>query len=188
MKRIERHLARQREFVAPVKRLPPEVLSEIFMIQVDCGDSPWTLLRVCRLWKAVASSTPRIWRHIKIAEHRKQFDSGTSFQTCLTNAHFEKALSRTGAAPLSISIACLRSYSFDFDPAADSKRLFVLFGTLARVLNRCDTLVLKQTRQPLSAKHKKLFTTLEFPILIFTEISSHRKGMGRYTSEASRGF
>jgi len=168
MKQIERHLVRQREFVAPVKRLPSEVLSEIFMIQVDCGDSPWTLLRVCRLWKVVASSTSHIWRHIQIAERREQFDSGTSFQDCFTNAHFEKALSRTGAAPLSISIsisiATLRSWAIDLDLAADPNRLFALFATLARVLDRCDTLVLKQTRQPLSAEHKKLFTTLEFPI------------------------
>jgi len=158
-KQIERRLTRQREFVAPVKRLPSEMLSEIFMIQVDCGDSPWTLLRVCRLWRVVASSTPHLWRHIQIAEDR-QIDSGTSFQNCFTNSHFEKALSRTGAAPLSISITDVRSYTSDL--AAESKRLFALFSTLAKVFDRCDTLVLKQIHR--LAEYEELFTTLEFPI------------------------
>ena len=160
-KQIERRLACQREFVAPVKRLPSEMLSEIFMIQVDCGDSPWTLLRVCRLWRVVASSTPHLWRHIQIAEDR-QFDSGTSFQNCFTNSHFEKALSRTGAAPLSISITATDVRSYTPDLAAESKRLFALFSTLAKVFDRCDTLVLKQIHR--LAEYEELFTTLEFPI------------------------
>ena len=161
MKEIEERLARRREFVAPVKRLPSEVLSDIFTILVDCGDTPWTLLRVCRLWKAVTSSTPRIWRYIQIAGDQGQFNSGTSFQNCFTNEHFEKALSRTGAAPLNISLTlppCV------MDTAADSHRIFALFGTLTTVLNRCDTLELKEGRRSFSAKYQELFATLQFPI------------------------
>jgi hypothetical protein len=160
---IETRLARQREFLAPVKWLPSEVLSEIFTIHVDCGNTPWTLLHVSRLWKAVGSSTPRIWRYIQITKSNKEqgrFGSGTSFQMCFTNSQFEKALSRTGAAPLNISITV--PYIKDFAP--DTNRLFALFGTLTKVLSRCDTIRFRETNRPFSKKCQDLFATLQFPI------------------------
>ena len=164
MRDIEGRLARQREFVAPVKRLPYEVLSEIFTAHVDCGDTPWTLLRVCRLWRAVTTSTPRTWRFIQIVDNERRFDSGTSFQNCFTNAHLEKALSRTGAAPLHISIA-FRHLGEIREQAADSNRIFALFGTLTKVLSRCDALELKDTARFFSAEDNELFAPLQFPIL-----------------------
>ena len=162
-KEIEARLKSQREFLAPVKWLPSEVLSEILTIHVDCGDTPWTLLRVCRLWRAVASSTPRIWRYIQITapEDRWGFDSGTSFQMCFTNPDFERALSRTGAAPLSISIDQPGNVE---NQAADSDRLYALFGTLTKVLNRCDTIELEDPNRPFLTRCQELFATLQFPI------------------------
>lgn len=159
MKQIEERLTHQRGLVAPVKRLPSEVLSEIFTIQVDRGGTPWTLLSVCRLWNAVASSTPRIWRYIQIDYDRGYFDSASSFQHCFTNAHFEKALSRTGAVPLNLSFGL---YGGE-DEAADSKRFGALFNTLTKVLDRCDTLELRDTHGPLLAEYQELFATLHIP-------------------------
>ena len=164
MREIEGRLARQREFIAPMKRLPYEVLSGIFTAHVDCGGTPWTLLRVCRLWKAVTTSTPRTWRFIQIANNERQFDSGTSFQNCFTNAHVEKALSRTGAAPLHISVA-LRHLGDIRERAADSNRIFALFGTLTKVLGRCDSFELKGVDRAFSAEDYDLFAPLQFPIL-----------------------
>ena len=161
MRDIEERLARQREFVAPVKGLPSEVLSEIFTVHVDFGDTPWTLLRVCRLWKAVAFSTPHAWRYIQIVDDRRRFDSGTSFQNCFKNTHFEKALSRTGAAPLNISIT-LPQYVQDL--AASSDRIFALFETITKVLSRCDALELKDAYGFFSQKNRELFATLQFRI------------------------
>jgi hypothetical protein len=161
-RKIAERLARQREFVAPVKRLPAEVLSYILTIQVDCGDTPWTLLRVCRLWKVVTSSTPRTWRYIRITtDNQRKFDSGTSFQNCFTNAQFEKALARTGAAPLSV---CFAFPPHVTDKVADSGRLFALFGTLTRVFDRCDIFELKETFRSFSVEYQELFATLQFPI------------------------
>jgi hypothetical protein len=166
LREIEARLARQREVLAPVKWLPSEVLSEIFTIHVDCGNTPWTLLYVCRLWKAVGSSTPRIWRYIQICEVNKEqgrFNSGTSFQMCFTNSQFEKALSRTGATPLSISIAVpYLAYSTDLAP--DTNRLFAVFVTLTKILNRCDTIELKETYRSFSKECQNLFATLQFPV------------------------
>lgn len=62
---------------APIKRLPSEILSEIFERCLDARSSAvlfsWTarnkeapllLGRVCRSWRAIAHATPRLWRDI----------------------------------------------------------------------------------------------------------------------------
>ena len=42
-------------FTAPIHRLPPELLSQIFVeYTYDVTGDPWNLIFVCRLWKEVA--------------------------------------------------------------------------------------------------------------------------------------
>ncbi|KAF8871500.1 hypothetical protein BD779DRAFT_460068 [Infundibulicybe gibba] len=49
--------------------LPPEILREIFLHCIPPGewgsfsayDAPWLLLKVCRSWRGVAFSTPKLW-------------------------------------------------------------------------------------------------------------------------------
>ena len=63
--------------LAPIKRLPPELLSEIFEYCLEAGgprmllsysarsrEAPLLLGRVCRSWRAIAHATPRLWRDI----------------------------------------------------------------------------------------------------------------------------
>ncbi|KAF8555193.1 hypothetical protein OG21DRAFT_940335 [Imleria badia] len=63
--------------LAPIKRLPPEILSEIFERCLNVKSSgmlfsmtarnkaaPLLLGRVCRSWRAIAHATPRLWRDI----------------------------------------------------------------------------------------------------------------------------
>jgi hypothetical protein len=160
---IKKRLARRRAFIAPVKWLPSELLSEIFIIQVDCGDSPWTLLRVCRLWKVVATSTPRIWRYINMSRNHEKFDSETSWQSCYMKVDIEKALSRTGAAPLVIKIDIdLKSW---FQSHAEESCLFPIFDTLAKSLNRCDTLRLEGGHGDSDKDEAPwVLATLQFPL------------------------
>ena len=54
-------------FLAPIRRLPTEMLSEIFTVVIlvyQC--SPLRLMRVCRSWRCVLMTMPRIWSTIKI--------------------------------------------------------------------------------------------------------------------------
>ncbi|KAF8197763.1 hypothetical protein K438DRAFT_2016505 [Mycena galopus ATCC 62051] len=61
---------------ASIERLPPENLAEIFMLTLPSGrwatyhptteKAPWVLAQVCSHWRAVAISTPRLWRTIEI--------------------------------------------------------------------------------------------------------------------------
>ncbi|KAJ7649702.1 hypothetical protein FB45DRAFT_818850 [Roridomyces roridus] len=55
--------------LSAIRRLPPEILSEIFALCV-CGDpfnprrrGAWVVARVCRQWRAVAMNTAELWRH-----------------------------------------------------------------------------------------------------------------------------
>ncbi|KAL1728755.1 hypothetical protein EV714DRAFT_214481 [Schizophyllum commune] len=72
VQRAERELLRrrdvQRAYAAPVRRLPKEVMSEIF--QISCGDEsylnnqylmPLVLSSVCKSWRDTAHATHSIW-------------------------------------------------------------------------------------------------------------------------------
>lgn len=105
-----------RNMFYPMRELPPELLTRIF---VDCLDSdksvisgvqrrhtplsgsqiftsPWTLAQVCRLCRTVAMSSPRIWAHIDL-----DMDLVCPYQTCnpsILDAHIKLA----GNVPLSV--------------------------------------------------------------------------------------
>ncbi|KAJ6572864.1 hypothetical protein DFH09DRAFT_1460923 [Mycena vulgaris] len=61
---------------AIIEQLPPENLAEIFMFCLPSGTwatyepntekAPWVLAQVCSHWRAVALSTPRLWRTIDV--------------------------------------------------------------------------------------------------------------------------
>ncbi|KAK0491702.1 hypothetical protein EDD18DRAFT_539348 [Armillaria luteobubalina] len=66
--------ANAKKILSPCRRLPPELLSEIFIWcsslygryrrSLDPRALHWTLSRVCRKWRSVAIGTPEIWSHI----------------------------------------------------------------------------------------------------------------------------
>ncbi|KAI5831727.1 hypothetical protein K523DRAFT_299861 [Schizophyllum commune Tattone D] len=67
----------QKSIVSPVRRLPPESLSDIFIELVDekiwAGDAVFivrhVLSCVCASWRAVARSTPALWQRIPTQLH-----------------------------------------------------------------------------------------------------------------------
>ena len=53
--------------LAPIRRLPVEMLSEIFATAIMvCGCSALRLMRVCRSWRCVLITMPRVWSTIKV--------------------------------------------------------------------------------------------------------------------------
>jgi len=78
--------------LAPIRRLPPEMLSEIFMVAImEYGCSPLHLTHVCRSWRLVLLATSRIWSKIKV---------GTS----TSSEKVECLLERTGRSALDVEI------------------------------------------------------------------------------------
>lgn len=102
--------------LAPIKRLPPELLSEIFEQCLDLGNSrvlfsvtartkmaPLLLGRVCRSWRAIAHATPRLWRDIFVNicdgrySDKLRKDALPVLQTWLA---------RSGSLPLNLVVLC----------------------------------------------------------------------------------
>ncbi|KAJ6507814.1 hypothetical protein C8R47DRAFT_942431, partial [Mycena vitilis] len=61
-----------RSSVSVVRRLPSETLSEIFLhcadacVHSDPTKMPRSTIQVCRRWRAVALTSPQLWRHFVI--------------------------------------------------------------------------------------------------------------------------
>ncbi|KAJ7114031.1 hypothetical protein C8R44DRAFT_676471, partial [Mycena epipterygia] len=70
--------AQNNGILSPVRRLPPEVLGEIFSWTLpsardallrrrfDTKNSPWVLTYICGRWREVALSTPSLWSLVVI--------------------------------------------------------------------------------------------------------------------------
>lgn len=89
--------------ISPLRRLPVEILSAIF---VECLphfpsplsnlDAPLLTQRVCRMWKDVTRSTPKLWSFINLSLLSPWMDSELAMtSTCLA---------RSGCHPLSIAL------------------------------------------------------------------------------------
>lgn len=103
--------------------LSPEILSEIFII--ICADE-WGLLRVpkqfilarvCRAWRRIAWSTPRLWCKIGIRFAEKRYDA----QRVL----FEEWIKRSGNCPLELNLDTHYSEK-QWEPPADSTLEFLM--------------------------------------------------------------
>jgi hypothetical protein len=62
---LENRLSQTMAYIAPIRRLPNEVLRHIFMFNFD--DYPccaWVLAAVCSLWRRLALSMPKMWSQV----------------------------------------------------------------------------------------------------------------------------
>ncbi|KAJ7178163.1 hypothetical protein C8R46DRAFT_1346390 [Mycena filopes] len=93
-------------YIYPVLTLPPEIVSEIFVHFLPVYPrraprkgrySPVVLTQICRLWREIAVSTPRLWRTFKIFLRWSADD----------DADQVRALERSGSCPLSVHLASL---------------------------------------------------------------------------------
>lgn len=118
---------------SPARRLPPELLSEIFLLSLPVDwkvDSPGNKLvvmrpsHICKYWRNVALTTPRLWSLISI--EISWFDALYRIERKVALAR--KWLSRTAKCPLSVRI------SFDMQPSYRRAAL----SLLEPLLQNCD--------------------------------------------------
>ena len=63
--------------LAPISRLPAEILTEIFLQSIHGhAQSPLDLIHVCRLWRSVVLGMPRIWSTIHLSTWTKPSKMG----------------------------------------------------------------------------------------------------------------
>ncbi|KAJ7195904.1 hypothetical protein GGX14DRAFT_674116 [Mycena pura] len=78
--------------IAPISRLPTELLVEIFL---RLPDLPCKIMNVCRHWHAISSATPALWTRIELDSWNRR--------------HFRSQLRLSGDLPLTVSIRRLNS-------------------------------------------------------------------------------
>ncbi|KAJ7204639.1 hypothetical protein B0H12DRAFT_468714 [Mycena haematopus] len=106
----------------PIHTLPPEILSEIFLDFVPAYPEfpKWWLssallfCAVCRKWRAIAISTPNLWRTIRINASRD------SRKLTAQSERLKTWLSRSGSCPLALDLSIHPSTE---NPSLDSQLL-----------------------------------------------------------------
>jgi hypothetical protein len=64
---LEGENSKSQSFLAPIRRLPTELLAEIFVIAITChGQKPFDMIRVCRTWRATIFGMARIWSRLTL--------------------------------------------------------------------------------------------------------------------------
>lgn len=75
----ESRMTRFRVALSPQKRVPPEILSEIFLLCLSGApvslfpqlhSAPWVFGRVCSRWRAVSLNEPRLWSCLGVDNYR----------------------------------------------------------------------------------------------------------------------
>lgn len=106
---IEVRIRQHEPLISPLRQLPPEILSQIFLTSIPrkedlpnfkkvCEYRRAVLLpgSICAWWRKTAMSTPRLWSHIEVCftedENERPGEVGL----------FETWLSRSGTCPLSV--------------------------------------------------------------------------------------
>ncbi|KAJ7227358.1 hypothetical protein GGX14DRAFT_386049 [Mycena pura] len=98
-------LEAHRVLLSPIRRIPPEVLSEIFVyclpndtfIQASVAQCPLVLIQVSSSWRSTALATPALWASITV---------NISTKSCLPNPSLIKTwIARSGSCCLSFHIA-----------------------------------------------------------------------------------
>ncbi|KAJ6563604.1 hypothetical protein DFH09DRAFT_477879 [Mycena vulgaris] len=90
-----------KSIVSPIRRLPPELLGEIFSFSVHatyslrgvsgppCRRAPWLLAHVCSRWAAVALASPVLWTMVSLDLDRlKAAEDGA---VSMTNVWLERS-------------------------------------------------------------------------------------------------
>jgi hypothetical protein len=108
-KQIVASMEAHQGLISCIRRLPPEILAEIFMrclphqlcIKPKSGTAPLILTRICSRWRTVVLNTPRLWRSLDLGcpGRPKMLQENVAF--------LQNWLSRARGCPLSLVVdAC----------------------------------------------------------------------------------
>jgi hypothetical protein len=111
-----------RSLIAPIRKLPAELLGYVFHRHVDLDNSPWVLTLVSRSWRHTAMTTPSLWVHLLLfsVENRRArrpnefrlwhidghgwYSRGRRL-VCHDSSELNTIVSRAGSLPLDIDIS-----------------------------------------------------------------------------------
>ncbi|KAJ7755500.1 hypothetical protein B0H16DRAFT_1886295 [Mycena metata] len=98
---LQNFVATHKQVLAPIRTLPSEILSEIFLQYVKHRPTgAWLIARVCRSWREIAISSSRLWNQIDM--DTSPFSANISAATIKSMLSLQ--LQRSAQAPLHISL------------------------------------------------------------------------------------
>ncbi|KAJ7475229.1 hypothetical protein B0H11DRAFT_1728048 [Mycena galericulata] len=120
---IEEHIAVRRTldsvFYYPILTIPPEIMEEIFVFCLpdeedgplipDPSLAPLVLLNICKHWRSIALSTPRLWCSIRVNLRPQQLQNSISLLRCW--------LARSLSRPLSVGVVYM---NYEDNPSPDA--------------------------------------------------------------------
>ena len=109
----EDQLARQRSFLASVRKLVDDALLEIFEYFISAGGSPWVLAHTYSRWRRVVLSSNHLWSGILITTNidTEVVRRHEGKEVCNSLQRLEQAIKRVGCAPIDLSISLNWSHS-----------------------------------------------------------------------------
>ncbi|KAJ7114047.1 hypothetical protein C8R44DRAFT_984599 [Mycena epipterygia] len=96
-------LAQNSAILSPLRRMPPEVLCEIFSWtlpttieavvrgRLDVTDSPWVLGYICSRWRAIALSFPSLWALVAIDYSQLDCPPSTAYPLAMLKIQMQRA-------------------------------------------------------------------------------------------------
>ncbi|KAJ7757446.1 hypothetical protein B0H16DRAFT_664592 [Mycena metata] len=108
-----RYRARNRRILSPLRRLPPEVLAEIFAWtlptdpknnSIQISQSPWLLSHINRYWRTVCISTPSLWSFFAI-----DYDEPVHYPLPMVEAHIARAKKSKSSSVWQTTRSCGRN-------------------------------------------------------------------------------
>ncbi|EAU83389.2 hypothetical protein CC1G_09083 [Coprinopsis cinerea okayama7 len=74
-RQLRHYINQHTALVSPIRRVPEDILREIFIAtiprvpRISCQESPQILGWVCRRWRGIALSTPRLWSVVEVSTY-----------------------------------------------------------------------------------------------------------------------
>jgi hypothetical protein len=103
VERVQRTRLNKVAFISPCRRIPFEILGEIFALAIDNDlQSLHVIKSVCRRWRDVVSHTSKLWNHLRISlmDHTQRFRwskrSTGRWQRANTAVRLKDCLERAG--------------------------------------------------------------------------------------------
>ncbi|KAF7329680.1 F-box domain-containing protein [Mycena kentingensis (nom. inval.)] len=110
---IDVKIAHLRSALAPIRRLPPEILCEIFRLAGPFGTAPWWLGHISQSLRDLAVGLPALWTRVAINSRSKR-------PTTLLRLELEEQLVRARGASLSVSVSLYAEDWTNFVPLLDA--------------------------------------------------------------------
>ncbi|KAK6996992.1 hypothetical protein R3P38DRAFT_3069123 [Favolaschia claudopus] len=143
---LQAHVDAHKALISPVRRLPLDIIQEVFLACLpanrDCvmsaSEAPLLLGRICRSWRTISQSTPRLWASLHVVEpSRRAYDRNPispflERRATLRLAATRTWLDRSGQCPLSLSLHSAPEYEDTPEDATEHSmqfvRMFVAFA------------------------------------------------------------